>query len=91
MEARTVQVNNSYVDLTPKEFDILVLMARHNGKVFTREEILNRIWGYDFAGETRAVDSHIKRIRQKIEKIPGAPEYLHTVWGLGYRFEVPES
>ncbi|ADG82205.1 response regulator transcription factor [Thermincola potens] len=91
LEARTVQVNNSYVDLTPKEFDILVLMARHNGKVFTREEILNRIWGYDFAGETRAVDSHIKRIRQKIEKIPGAPEYLHTVWGLGYRFEVPES
>ncbi|GAB4262390.1 winged helix-turn-helix domain-containing protein [Thermincola ferriacetica] len=91
LEARTVLVNNTSVDLTPKEFDILVLMARHNGKVFTREEILNRIWGYDFTGETRAVDSHIKRIRQKIEKIPGAPEYLHTVWGLGYRFEVPES
>ncbi len=90
-DARIVKLNGEPVDLTLKEFEILVLMATHPGKVFTREQLLDKVWGYDYIGETRAVDSHVKRLRQKFEKIPGAPEYIFTVWGLGYKFEVPEN
>jgi DNA-binding response OmpR family regulator len=75
------------VHLKPKEFDLLLYFIRHPGRVFTREQLLNDIWGYEFAGDTRTVDVHIRWLRQKIEDVPGEPKRLVTVRGTGYRFE----
>lgn len=85
------EVNGETVDLTPKEFEILWHMAKNHGRVFTREQLLEQVWGWDFEGDARAVDSHIKRLRKKLEGVAGAESYIHTVWGLGYKFEVQES
>jgi len=76
------------VHLKPKEFDLLHFLVRHPGRAFTREQLLNDIWGYQFAGDTRTVDVHIRWLRQKIEDDPGQPTRLVTVRGTGYRFEV---
>lgn len=77
-------------DLTPKEFELLRLLASKPGKVFSREYLLEQIWGYDYAGDSRTVDVHIRHIRQKFEQVPNAPQYIETVRGVGYRFrEVP--
>jgi DNA-binding response OmpR family regulator len=73
--------------LRPKEFELLVFFLRNRGRAFTRDELLNHIWGYDFVGDTRTVDVHIRWLRQKIEDVPGKPSRLITVRGLGYRFE----
>ena len=73
--------------LKPKEFDLLVFFLRNRGRAFTREQLLNQIWGYDFAGDTRTVDVHISWLRQKIEDEPAKPTRLLTVRGVGYRFE----
>jgi DNA-binding response OmpR family regulator len=73
--------------LTPKEFDLLVYLARNSGQVFNRETLLSKVWGYDFAGDTRTVDVHIRWLREKIEKNPEAPTHLMTVRGVGYKFE----
>ncbi len=73
--------------LKPKEFDLLLHFARHPGRAFTREQLLSEIWGYDFAGDTRTVDVHVRWLRQKIEDSPGEPRRLVTVRGTGYRFE----
>ena len=73
--------------LKPKEFDLLVFFLRNRGRAFTREQLLNQIWGYDFAGDTRTVDVHVSWLRQKIEDEPGKPTRLLTVRGIGYRFE----
>ena len=73
--------------LKPKEFDLLLFLARHPGRAFTREQLLNDIWGYEFAGDTRTVDVHVRWLRQKIEDEPGQPKRLVTVRGTGYRFE----
>ena len=73
--------------LKPKEFDLLVFLLRNRGRAFTREQLLNQIWGYDFAGDTRTVDVHVSWLRQKIEDEPGKPTRLLTVRGIGYRFE----
>ncbi len=75
------------VHLKPKEFELLLYFIRHPGRVFTREQLLNDIWGYEFAGDTRTVDVHIRWLRQKIEDDPSAPIRLVTVRGTGYRFE----
>ncbi len=88
MECHQVMVNGEQVELTPKEFELLWLMAANPGKVFTREKLIEDVWGYNFYGDTRAVDSQVKRLRRKLESIPGAPVYIHTVWGIGYKFEV---
>lgn len=82
-----VRVNNTQVILTSKEFEVLWLLASNAGKVFSREKLLDLVWGFDFLGDTRAVDSQIKRLRKKLESVPGAPTYVHTVWGVGYKFE----
>lgn len=74
------------LELTPKEFELLHLLAVNPGRVFTRDILLERIWGYDCVRETRTVDVHIRYLRQKIEKDPGIPEYIETVRGVGYRF-----
>jgi DNA-binding response OmpR family regulator len=74
------------VDLTPKEFDLLILLARHPGQVFGRDTLLERVWGYDFAGDSRTVDVHIGRLRHKLEANPHQPRYLLTVRSIGYKF-----
>jgi two-component system, OmpR family, response regulator ResD len=82
-----VKVGGEKVPFTPKEVEILHLLASHPGQVMDREQILSQVWGYDYFGDTRTVDTHIKRIRQKIT-LPGAPWGLMTVYGVGYKFEV---
>jgi len=82
-----VSYNGIKQDLTPKEFELLRYLARNPGKVFTRDFLLEQIWGYDFAGDSRTVDVHIRHIRQKLEQIPGAPQFIETVRGVGYRFK----
>jgi len=73
--------------LKPKEYELLVFFVRNRGRAFTRDEILNQIWGYDFVGDTRTVDVHIRWLRQKIEEEPAKPARLITIRGVGYRFE----
>lgn len=73
--------------LTPKEFDLLVHLARNPGQVFNREALLSKVWGYDFAGDTRTVDVHVRWLREKIEKNPESPVHLMTVRGVGYKFD----
>jgi len=79
-------MDGNKIDLTHKEFELLHLMALNPGRVFTRDILLERIWGYDYARETRTVDVHIRYLRQKIERNPAVPVYIETVRGVGYRF-----
>ncbi|GEQ23176.1 DNA-binding response regulator [Clostridium butyricum] len=80
-------VNGVKIVSTPKEVELMWLLANNPGIVFTRERLLDKIWGYDYLGDSRTVDTHIKRLRRKIEK-GQLYTYLHTVWGVGYKFEV---
>ncbi len=89
MNAFTVKLDGESMPCTPKEIEILWTLASNPGMVFSREHLLQSIWGYDFLGDTRAVDSHIKRIRAKLCK-PGNTWDIRTVWGVGYRFEILE-
>ena len=75
------------LDLSPREFELLVFLVRNRGQVFTRDHLLERVWGYDYAGDTRTVDVHIRWLRQKIEDDPSRPEHLLAVRGVGYKFE----
>jgi two-component system response regulator ResD len=86
--SREVYLMEQSLSLTPKEFDLLYFLARSAGRVFTREQILEQVWGYNFFGEARTVDTHVTRLREKMSKIPGASQYVTTVWGVGYKFEV---
>ncbi len=86
MESRTVTIEGRAVNLTAKEFDLLKLFASNPGKVFSREQLLEIVWKYDYLGDLRTVDVHIRRLREKIEKNPGQPEYIFTKWGVGYYF-----
>ncbi len=78
---------NQLLNLSPKEFDLLAELMRHKGAVLTRDLLLQRVWGFDFAGDTRTVDVHIRWLREKIEEDPASPKRIETVRGLGYRFE----
>jgi two-component system OmpR family response regulator len=82
-----VALSGAALELSPKEFDLLVFLARNKGLVFSREQLLEKVWGYYFAGDTRTVDVHIRWLRQKIEADPGHPKYLVTVRGTGYKLE----
>lgn len=73
------------LDLTPREFELLSFMARHPKHVFSREQLIDQIWGYDFIGDGRTVDAHVKRLRKKIQTPPFT--WIHTVWGIGYKFD----
>ncbi len=84
---RAVTVKERSIVLTAKEFELLWLMARHPQQVFTREQLLNRVWGYEFYGDESTVTVHIRRLREKIEPDPSNPTYVQTVWGVGYKFE----
>jgi two-component system, OmpR family, response regulator VicR len=86
-ESRRVYVNNKEVNLTAKEFDLLELLIFNPNKVYSRENLLNTVWGYDYPGDVRTVDVHIRRLREKIEDNPSEPKYVHTKWGVGYFFQ----
>ncbi|PLS16962.1 DNA-binding response regulator [Bacillus sp. M6-12] len=79
------------LELTPKEFELLVYLARHKGRVLTRDQLLSSVWHYDFAGDTRIVDVHISHLREKIEKDTKKPIYIKTIRGLGYKLEEPKE
>lgn len=83
---RSVAVDRNEVNLTAKEFDLLYLFATNRGRVFSREALLETIWKYDYLGDLRTVDVHIRRLREKIEKNPAQPEFIFTKWGVGYYF-----
>ncbi|WP_026560837.1 MULTISPECIES: response regulator transcription factor [Bacillaceae] len=78
------------LDLTPKEFELLVYLAKHKGRVLTRDQLLSAVWNYDFAGDTRIVDVHISHLREKIERNTKKPLYIKTIRGLGYKLEEPK-
>lgn len=86
-----VKVRGELVDLKPKEFELLKLLITNTGKVFTRDFLLEQLWGYDYLGDTRTVDVHVRRIRQKIEEDPASPRFLKTVHGIGYKFHFDEE
>ena len=83
-EARTAGVGNDLFDLTPREFELMLFFLRHPGRVWTREQILDRVWGVSYEGTARTVDLHVRRLRSKIEDDPGNPRHIQTVWGVGY-------
>lgn len=84
--AREVRLNGAAVELTPREFDLLYFFARHPGQVFSRLDLLNRVWGYQHEGYEHTVNTHINRLRIKVEADPAKPRRILTVWGKGYRF-----
>lgn len=88
MEDYIVEINNKSVSLTKKEIEILWTLAVNKNKVFTRDNLLNSLWGYDYYGDLRTVDSHIKRLRQKIDEHEHKNWDIKTIWGVGYKFEV---
>ncbi|CAD6003702.1 response regulator transcription factor [Agreia sp. COWG] len=87
IERHTVRVNGVDTAMPLKEFELLELLLRNAGRVLTRGQLIDRVWGSDYFGDTKTLDVHIKRIRSKIERVPSEPELLVTVRGLGYRFE----
>ena len=91
LEKRKVSLSGKTIELTSKEFDLLALFARKPGKAFSRQELLDLVWGYQFIGYEHTVNSHINRLRNKIEKDPANPFFIRTVWGVGYRFIEPEE
>jgi DNA-binding response OmpR family regulator len=84
--ARKVTANGQLITLTAKEFDLLVALASAPDRVFTRETLLNQVWGYTYLGDGRTVDVHIGTVRKKLESVPGIPHHIQTVWGVGYKF-----
>ncbi|GCE05183.1 response regulator transcription factor [Dictyobacter aurantiacus] len=86
LPSRRVTTNGTQVTLTVKEFDLLVALASAPDRVFTRESLLNQVWGYSYLGDGRTVDVHIGTLRKKLEAAPGMPHHIQTVWGVGYKF-----
>ncbi len=85
--SRRVFIEGKEVNLTAKEFDVLELLVFHPNRVYDRDALLDLVWGRDYPGDARTVDVHIRRLREKIEKNPSEPKYVHTKWGVGYYFE----
>ena len=83
---RSAKKDGIEVDLTMKEFDLMLFLMKNPGKVFSRESLLDLVWGYDYLGDTRTVDVHIRRLREKLERDPASPELILTKWGVGYYF-----
>ena len=86
-ESRRVFIGSREINLTAKEFDVLELLVFNPNKVYSRENLLNIVWGYEYPGDVRTVDVHIRRLREKIESNPSEPKYVHTKWGVGYYFQ----
>lgn len=89
--SRSVTVNGQLVPLTAKEFDLLYFLLRHPRQVFTRQQLLNQVWGYEFYGDESTVTVHVRRLREKLEANPSKPDYILTVWGVGYKIDIPAS
>ncbi len=87
--SRSVSVHGKAVSLTAKEFDLLWFLLRHPRQVFRREQLLNNVWGYEYYGDESTVTVHVRRLREKLEPNPSKPIYVQTVWGVGYKFEIP--
>ena len=85
-DSRRVFINGKETNLTAKEYDLLELLIKNEGKVYSRENLLDTVWGYDYPGDARTVDVHIRRLREKIEANPSEPQYIFTKWGVGYYF-----
>ena len=85
-DSRRVFISGKEVNLTAKEFDLLELLMENPGKVYSREKLLDTVWGYDYPGDVRTVDVHVRRLREKIEVNPSEPKYIFTKWGVGYYF-----
>ena len=85
-ERRSAYKDGKSVELTMKEFDLVEFLMKNPGRVYSRENLLNLVWGYDYQGDTRTVDVHIRRLREKLERNPAQPEYIITKWGVGYFF-----
>ncbi len=84
---REIRLNNAALAMKPKEYDLMLFLSQHRGQVLSRETILERVWGWDYIGDSRTVDVHVRWLREKIEKDPSAPDRIITVRGAGYRFE----
>ena len=85
-DSRRVYIDGKEINLTAKEFEVLELLMKNQGKVYSRENLLKLVWGNDYPGDVRTVDVHIRRLREKIENVPGDPVYVRTKWGVGYYF-----
>ena len=86
-ESRRLFVQGREINLTAKEFDLLELLIMNPNKVYSRENLLNLVWGYEYPGDVRTVDVHVRRLREKIEPNPSEPKYVHTKWGVGYFYQ----
>ena len=86
-EGRRVYIEGREINLTVKEFEVMELLVRNPNKVYSRENLLKTIWGSDYPGDVRTVDVHIRRLREKVEKNPSEPKYVHTKWGVGYFYK----
>ncbi len=86
-ESRRLFVHGREINLTAKEFDLLELLVMNPNKVYSRENLLNLVWGYEYPGDVRTVDVHVRRLREKIEPNPSEPKYVHTKWGVGYFYQ----
>ena len=87
MEQRVVIRDGEAIDLTAKEFDLMELLMKNPRRVYSRENLMDLVWGYAYAGDYRTVDVHIRRLREKLERVPAEPEYIMTKWGVGYYFK----
>jgi DNA-binding response OmpR family regulator len=85
---REVLVDNRPIVLTAKEFDLMWFLASNPRQVFTRDQLLDQVWGYEFYGDSSTVTVHVRRLREKIEPDPAKPLFIQTVWGVGYKFDV---
>ncbi|MCF0229383.1 MAG: response regulator transcription factor [Parasporobacterium sp.] len=90
IDARRVMVKDEEVNLTAKEFDLLELLVNNPNKVYSREQLLSIVWGYEYPGDVRTVDVHVRRLREKIEENPKEPKYVNTKWGVGYYFKAQQ-
>ncbi len=88
---RKVQRDGSIIDLTGKEYELLLLFAQNPGRVYSRQDLLDEVWGYQYSGYSHTVNTHINRLRNKLEPDASDPRYVRTVWGVGYRFAEPEE
>ena len=84
---RVCTVSDQTIKLSPREYELLLCLLHNSGRVLSRAQLLDKVWGYEYFGETRTVDVHIRHLREKIEIDPSNPRYLKVVWGLGYKIE----
>ena len=87
VDSRRLFINDKEYNLTSKEFEMLLLLVKNPGKVYSRDNLLETIWGSDYPGDARTVDVHIRRLREKIEPDASEPKYVHTKWGVGYYYQ----